>query len=46
MANALYDAGRENMLGADIDWDAHDIRLVLRRRSRRHHRPGRRQRAG
>lgn len=29
MANALYDHGRENFLGGDIDWDAHDIKLVF-----------------
>lgn len=28
MANALYDFGRENILGGDVDWDANDIRLV------------------
>lgn len=29
MASALYDAGRENFLGGDIDWDANNIKLVL-----------------
>lgn len=29
MANALYDAGREAFLNADIDWTADDIRVVL-----------------
>ena len=29
MANALFDHGRENFLGGDIDWDADDIRLVF-----------------
>lgn len=29
MANALYDKGRENILGADIDWDAATIKLVF-----------------
>lgn len=29
MANALYDKGRENILGGDIDWDAAAIKLVL-----------------
>src|SRR5574342_38039 len=29
MANALYDAGRENFLGGDIDWDANNIKLVF-----------------
>lgn len=29
MANSLYDAGRENFLGGDIDWDANDIKLVF-----------------
>lgn len=29
MANALYDHGRENFLGGDIDWDADDIRLAF-----------------
>lgn len=28
MANALYDAGRENILGGDIDWDAATIGLI------------------
>lgn len=28
MANALYDKGRENFLGGDIDWDANTIKLV------------------
>lgn len=28
MANSLYDAGRENFLGGDIDWDANNIKLV------------------
>lgn len=28
MANALYDFGRENFLGGDIDWDANNIKLV------------------
>ena len=28
MASALYDAGRENILGGDIDWDAANIKLV------------------
>jgi len=30
MANALYDLGREGFLGGDIDWDADNIKLVLR----------------
>lgn len=29
MANALYDKGRENILGADIDWDAANIKCIL-----------------
>lgn len=29
MANALFDKGREGFAGADIDWDAHNIRLVF-----------------
>lgn len=29
MANALYDAGREAFLNADIDWTADNIRLIL-----------------
>ena len=29
MANALYDFGRENLLGADIDWDASNMRINL-----------------
>jgi hypothetical protein len=29
MANALYAIGKERMLGGDIDWDAHDIKLVF-----------------
>ena len=29
MANALFDAGRENILGGDIDWDANTIKLVF-----------------
>jgi len=29
MANALYDKGRENFLGGDIDWDAHEIRVLF-----------------
>ena len=29
MANSLYDHGRENILGGDIDWDAHDIKLAF-----------------
>lgn len=29
MANSLYDHGRENFLGGDIDWDANDIKLVF-----------------
>lgn len=29
MANALYDAGREGFLGGTIDWDTHDIRIIL-----------------
>lgn len=29
MANALYDAGRERFLGGDLDWDAHNIKMVL-----------------
>lgn len=29
MANALYDHGRENFLGGDIDWDTDDIKLVF-----------------
>lgn len=28
MANALYDHGREGFLGADIDWDGDNIKLV------------------
>lgn len=30
MANALYDLGREGFLGGDIDWDADNIKLLLR----------------
>lgn len=29
MANALFAKGREAFLGGDLDWDAHDIRLVF-----------------
>lgn len=29
MANALFDKGREGFLGGDIDWDAHNIKLIL-----------------
>lgn len=29
MANALFDKGRENFLGADIDWDANNIKFVF-----------------
>lgn len=29
MANGLYDKGREGFLGADIDWDAHNIKVAL-----------------
>ncbi len=29
MANALFDSGREGFLAGDIDWDAHNIKLVL-----------------
>lgn len=29
MANALYDKGRENFLGGDIDWDAGEIRVLF-----------------
>lgn len=29
MANALYDKGRENILGGDIDWDVDTIKVVL-----------------
>src|SRR3990167_540559 len=29
MANALFDKGREACLGGDLDWDAHDIKLVF-----------------
>ncbi len=29
MGNALYDPGREAFLGATIDWDADDIRVML-----------------
>lgn len=29
MANGLYDAGRAGFLGADIDWDAHNIKVAL-----------------
>lgn len=29
MSNALFDAGREGFLNADIDWTAHDIKLVM-----------------
>lgn len=29
MANALYDKGRENILGGDIDWDAANIKCIL-----------------
>lgn len=29
MANALYDKGRENVLGGDIDWDAATIKAAL-----------------
>jgi hypothetical protein len=28
MANALFDKGREAFLGGDLDWDAHNIKLV------------------
>ena len=28
-ANGLYSSGRENFLGADIDWDLNNIRVVL-----------------
>lgn len=28
-ANGLYDHGRENFLGGDIDWDANDIRIAF-----------------
>lgn len=29
MANALYDHGRENFLGGNIDWDGTDIKLMF-----------------
>jgi hypothetical protein len=29
MATALYDKGREGFLDGSIDWDTHDIRVVL-----------------
>lgn len=29
MANALYDKGREGFLDGSIDWDTHDIRVIL-----------------
>lgn len=29
MANVLYDPGREGFLGAEIDWDGDDIRVIL-----------------
>lgn len=29
MTAALYDGGREGFLGAEIDWDADDIRMIL-----------------
>jgi len=29
MANSLFDKGREGFLGGDIDWDAHNIKLVF-----------------
>jgi len=29
MANALYDFGRQSFADADIDWSAHDIKLVF-----------------
>lgn len=29
MANALYDFGREGFLDGSIDWDTHDIRIIL-----------------
>lgn len=29
MANSLYDFGRENILGGDIDWDANNQRVNL-----------------
>lgn len=29
MANSLYDFGRENFLGGDIDWDASNIKINL-----------------
>jgi hypothetical protein len=29
MANALFDKGRENILGGDIDWDANNIKIVF-----------------
>lgn len=29
MANALYDAGRSKFLSGDLDWDAHNIKMVL-----------------
>lgn len=29
MANALYDHGREGFLAGTIDWDTHDIRIIL-----------------
>ncbi len=28
MANSLFDLGREAFLGGDLDWDAHNIKLV------------------
>lgn len=30
MANSLYPSGREGFLAGDIDWDANDIRALLR----------------
>ena len=29
MANGLYDKGREGFLDGSIDWDTHDIRVIL-----------------
>ncbi|MDQ1446803.1 MAG: hypothetical protein QOI20_3267 [Acidimicrobiaceae bacterium] len=29
MANALFDIGREFFLGGDLDWDAHNFKLVF-----------------
>jgi len=29
MANALYDKGREGFLGATIDWDGDNIKIIL-----------------